>query len=118
MTAGLLPYGWSAQQYFFWLILDIGVAMIGCGLMTASQAGQAYIIDAFSQETVSSASSASQLLFSIFAFAFPLFAPKLNVVLGFGWGNTTLALLELCLGLAIPWMMWKYGKALRGRGRD
>ena len=117
MTAGLLLYGWSAQQHFFWLVLDIGVAMIGCGLMMASQAAQAYIIDAFSQETVSSASSASQILSSIFAFAFPLFAPKLYAVLGFGWGNTTLALLELCFGLAIPWVMWKYGKALREKGR-
>lgn len=73
-------------------------------------------MDAF-PEHVSSASSASQILTSIFAFALPLAAPKMYNVLGFGWGNTTLAAIELSFGLVVPSLVWKYGAVLRRRAR-
>lgn len=38
LAMGLLMYGWSAQVRSFWLVLDIGVALIGCGLLLISQA--------------------------------------------------------------------------------
>lgn len=116
MASGLLMYGWSAQARSFWLVLDIGVGMVGCGLLLVSQAVQAYTIDAF-PDHVNSASSASQLLSSIFAFAFPLFGPKLYDVLGFGWGNTLLGCMEICFGLLFPGLIWRFGATMRRKAR-
>lgn len=116
MASGLLMYGWSAQTRSFWFILDVGVGMVGCGLLLVSQAVQAYTIDAF-PDHVNSASSVSQLLSSIFAFAFPLFGPKLYSVLGFGWGNTLLGCMEISFGLLFPGLIWRFGANMRRKAR-
>jgi len=61
---------------------------------------QAYVIDAYHEHT-SSALAATQFLKSMTAFAFPLFAPRMYDVLGYGWGNSMLGFAGLGLGLGL-----------------
>lgn len=73
-------------------------------------------MDSYS-EYVASASAASQFLRSIFAFAFPLFAPALYARLGYGWGNSTLAFIMLAFGVPGPFLIWGVGARLRRIGK-
>lgn len=115
MPLGLLLYGWSAKKRLFWLVTDIGIGMFGCGYIVTAGAASAYITDAFLSHTAS-AGAASRFVSSTFAFAFPIFAPKLYSTLGYGWGNTTLACLSVVIGFPTPFLLWKYGGRLRARG--
>ncbi|KAK4540603.1 hypothetical protein LTR36_009033 [Oleoguttula mirabilis] len=116
IPAGLLWYGWAAQAHAHWAVVDAGVGVFGCGIILCTQAMQQYVMESY-QEHVASAAAASQFLRSIFAFCFPLFAPALYTSLGYGWGNTTLALLFLALGIPAPFVLWFLGAKLRARGK-
>ncbi|KAK4244587.1 major facilitator superfamily domain-containing protein [Corynascus novoguineensis] len=90
----------------------VGAAIFGCGIILNTQAMQAYVMDAYSTY-VASAAAASQFLRSVAGFAFPLFAPLMYHSLGYGWGNSLLAILSLALGLPAPLLLWKYGARIR-----
>lgn len=113
---GLFWYGWAAESRTFWLLPDIGIAIFSCGIIVGTQAMQAYVMDSF-LDYVASASAASQLLRSIAAFSFPLFAPKMYQSLGYGWGNSLLAFISIAIGVPAPVILWKYGATLRAKGK-
>jgi MFS family permease len=87
------------------------------GLQIAGMPTQAYIIDSY-PEHASSATAASQLLRSLMAFTFPLFAPTMYHALGYGWGNSLLALITLIFGVTAPLLLWWCGPRLRARARE
>lgn len=116
LPAGLLVYGWGAQQRLHWVVVDVGIGVFGCGNILATQAMQAYVMDAF-EGCTASASAASQFLRNVFAFAFPIFAPRMYERLGYGWGNTLLAGLFLALGVPGPAVLWVFGARIRGMGK-
>ncbi|KAI1392972.1 MFS general substrate transporter [Hypoxylon trugodes] len=113
---GLLFYGWTAERQLHWIVPDIGIAILGCGIINNTQSLQAYVMDAYSQY-VASASAASQFLRSIAGFAFPIFAPAMYQGLGYGWGNSVLALVFVVIGWPAPFLLWKYGATLRAMGK-
>jgi MFS family permease len=113
---GLLIYGWTAEIRAFWLLPDIGIVIFSCGIIVATQAMQAYVMDSY-LEYVASASAASQFLRSLAGFAFPLFAPKMYENLGYGWGNSLLAFVFLTIGVPAPVILWRYGAKLRMKGK-
>lgn len=115
--AGLLLYGWAAQTHRHWIIVDIGMFITTFGLQITGMPTQAYIIDSY-PEHASSATAASQLLRSLMAFTFPLFAPAMYHALGFGWGNSLLALITLVFGVPAPLLLWWCGPRLRARARE
>jgi MFS family permease len=112
--AGLLIYGWAAQSHTHWIVVDIGMFIMTFGLQVAGMPIQAYIIDAY-PDHASSATGASQFLRSLSAFTFPLFAPTMYRALGYGWGNSVLALFALLVGVPAPLILWRYGAKLRAR---
>ncbi|KAF4540706.1 MFS multidrug transporter [Lasiodiplodia theobromae] len=116
LLAGLVVYGWGAQRGLHWAVVDVGIAVFGCGNILATQAMQAYVMDAF-EGCTASASAASQFLRNVFAFAFPIFAPRMYERLGYGWGNTLLAGLFLALGVPGPAVLWVFGARIRGMGK-
>jgi hypothetical protein len=85
-------------------------------MQISSQALQAYVIDSYPDHT-SSAAAAGQFVRSMTAFSFPLFAPKMYSSLGYGWGNSLLALTSIVIGLPAPILLWKYGYKLRLRAQ-
>ena len=115
MPAGLLWYGWAAQSHVAWPVVDVGAGIFGCGVILSTQAMQQYVMESF-REHVASATAASQFLRSIFAFCFPIFAPALYGTLGYGWGNTTIALVFLALAIPSPFVLWFWGAKLRAKG--
>lgn len=115
--AGLLLYGWAAQTNRHWIVVDIGIFITTFGLQIAGMPTQAYIIDSY-PEHASSATAASQLLRSLMAFTFPLFAPAMYHALGYGWGNSLLALITLVFGVPAPLLLWWFGPRLRARARE
>lgn len=116
LPAGLLWFGWAAEARSSWVLVDAGGAVFGCGIILSTQAMQQYVIEAYA-EHVASASAASQFLRSIFAFCFPLFAPALYRNLGYGWGNTTLALVFAVLSVPGPLILWFWGAQIRALGK-
>ncbi|KAI1414126.1 MFS general substrate transporter [Hypoxylon sp. FL1857] len=114
---GLFIYGWTAERHTHWIVPDIGIAILGCGIINNTQSLQAYVMDAY-REYVASASAASQFLRSITGFAFPIFAPAMYQALGYGWGNSVLALTFVVIGWPAPFLLWKYGATLRAMGKD
>lgn len=113
---GLFLYGWSTERDPHWIVPDIGIAIFGCGIILNTQALQAYVMDAF-REYIASASAASQFLRSIAGFAFPIFAPAMYHRLGYGWGNSLLALTFIVLGWPAPFLLWRFGATLRAKGK-
>ena len=117
ISAGLFWYGWTAQARAFWLLPDVGIAMFSCGIILGTQAMQQYVMDAF-PEYVASAQAASQLPRNIAGFAFPLFAPAMYRRLGYGWGNSLLAITFIAIAAPAPLILWKYGAKLRLKGNQ
>lgn len=114
---GLILYGWAAQAHRHWIVVDIGMFITTFGLQIAGMPTQAYIIDSY-PEHASSATAASQLLRSLMAFTFPLFAPAMYRALGYGWGNSLLALITLIFGVPAPLLLWWRGPQLRARALE
>ncbi|KAI0966662.1 major facilitator superfamily domain-containing protein [Xylaria arbuscula] len=111
---GLFIYGWTAQYRVHWIAVDIGIFINLFGAQFTSIALSAYVIDAYPEHT-SSAIAATQFLKSLTAFLFPLFTPSLYRVLGYGWGNSTIAFASLAIALPAPFVIWRYGARLRQR---
>ena len=117
IPAGLFWYGWSAEKHVFWLVPDIGVGVLACGLMSSSMSIDGYVIDAY-PEHVASANAAASFLSSVFGFVFPLFAPKVYGSLGYGWGNSVLGFIAIFLGIIGPAGLWTFGARLRAKSKS
>ena len=116
LPAGLLLTGWSVQYRVFWLVPDIGIALIGAGTILSFQSIQSYVIDAFTLHAASALAAVSCLR-SFAGFGFPLFAPKLWDGLGYGVGGTVLAAVAVVIGCPAPWLFWRYGERIREGSR-
>ncbi|RYP69979.1 hypothetical protein DL771_005770 [Monosporascus sp. 5C6A] len=114
---GMLLYGWAAQNLLHWAVVDIGVVLMMFGMQLGSMAITAYVIDSYPDHT-SSAMAATQFANSLTAFCFPLFAPRMYEVLGYGWANTSMALGGLLLGIPPPLLLYIYGPRLRAKARS
>ncbi|KAL2371819.1 hypothetical protein RJ035_002834 [Blastomyces gilchristii] len=112
----LFWYGWTAETKQKWIVVDVAIAMFNFGVIMSTHSQQQYVMEAY-RGYVASASAASQFLRSIFAFAFPLFAPALFARLGYGWGHSVLAFIFLGLGIPSPFILWKFGAKLRAKGK-
>jgi hypothetical protein len=97
------------------LLIQIGIAIFGCGYIVAGYAAQTYVVDAFLDCTASTG-AASQFPRNMFAFGFPVFAPSMFKNLGYGMGNTVLAVISIVVGLPLACILWIYGKKLRDWG--
>ncbi|RYO79106.1 hypothetical protein DL766_005860 [Monosporascus sp. MC13-8B] len=113
---GMLLYGWAAENLLHWAVVDVGVAVVMFGIQLGDMGVTAYIIDSYPDHT-SSAMAATQFARSLTVFCFPLFAPRMYEVLGYGWANTSMALCGLLLGIPPPLLLYIYGPKLRTKAR-
>ena len=97
LPIGLLLFGWAAEKQVHWIVTDIGLAFIGAGTVLNFQTIQTYVIDAFTLHSAS-ALAAVTLLRSLAGFGFPLFAPAMYDALGYGKGDTILAVFAIVVG--------------------
>ena len=56
LPAGLLITGWTARASVPWIVPDIGIVLVGAGMILNFQSIQIYIIDAFTLHAASGAS--------------------------------------------------------------
>ncbi|KAM0232910.1 hypothetical protein ACHAPO_007368 [Fusarium lateritium] len=111
---GFVVYGWCAEYRVHWAWVDVAMCITMFGMQLAGMPLQAYLMDSYPDHT-SSAIAAQQFPRSLAAFLFPLFTPQMYSALGYGWGNSALAFVELTLAIAAPIMLLKYGARLRAR---
>ncbi|KAI0483314.1 major facilitator superfamily domain-containing protein [Xylariaceae sp. FL0804] len=122
VPVGLLIYGWTAEYKTHWIGPNIGASLIGLGSIVGFQCLQGYLVDAYARYAASAVGAAT-VLRSLAGFGFPLFAPALYSPvsspggggLGYGWGNSLLALVGALVGLPGPLLLWRYGEVLRRR---
>jgi len=113
LPAGLILYGWTAQYKVYWLVPDIGLFLVGAGILAPLIAIQHYILDCYSKRGfAASAMAGMNVLRFLAGFGFPLFADSLFNELGLGWGNAVLALVALVIG-GLSVSLWKLGPVLR-----
>ncbi|TGJ85088.1 hypothetical protein E0Z10_g3701 [Xylaria hypoxylon] len=114
MPVGLIVYGWTAEYKTHWIFPNIGAFIFSTATIISFQCLQTFLVDTYTRYAAS-AVSAGTVFRSLAGFGFPLFAPSLYDRLGYGWGNTLLALLGVVLGFPGPFLLWKYGERLRKR---
>ncbi|CAL1710554.1 unnamed protein product [Somion occarium] len=116
LPIGLFISGWTARADIHWIATDIGIALVGAGMILNFQSIQTYVIDAF---TLHAASALAAVAFfrSLCGFGFPLFAPSMYNTLGYGKGNTILAVVSIVIGCPAPWIFWKYGERIRNSSK-
>ncbi|KAF4998416.1 hypothetical protein FDECE_11790 [Fusarium decemcellulare] len=114
---GVLMYGWTAQSHTHWTVVDLGVFIMLFGMQLDDLPLIGYIIDVYGEHT-SSAMGAQQFFKSLAAFLFPLFAPAMYDKLGYGKGNSILAVCGLAIALPLPLFVWKFGPRLRAKARS
>ncbi|KAG5734269.1 hypothetical protein E4T56_gene20574 [Termitomyces sp. T112] len=112
LPIGMFITGWAAQNKVHWIVTDIGIALVGGGMILLFQSIQTYVVDTFTLHAASALAAVSCLR-SFAGFGFPLFAPAMYNSLGYGKGNTILACVAIVLGCPAPWLFWKYGKKIR-----
>ncbi|KAN0062201.1 hypothetical protein ACQY0O_005381 [Thecaphora frezii] len=85
LPAGLLVYGWSAEERVHWFVPNLGAAIFATGLMGSFVVCQGYLVDVMPLYAASTL-AAAVFMRSLGGFGFPLFAPVLYDKLGQGWG--------------------------------
>jgi len=113
---GLLITGWTVQAHTHWIAPDIGIALVGVGVILSFQCIQTYIVDAFTLHAASAMAAASCLR-SLAGCGFPLFAPVMYSALGFGKGDTILAVVAIVIGCPAPFVFWRFGERIRNASR-
>lgn len=116
VPVGLVIYGWAAQKRTHWIVPNIGTAIFAAGNQMVFQCCQTYIVDAYTR-FAASAIAATTVLRSLGGFAFPLFAQAMYNALGYGWGNSILALAGVVIGFPMPVLLWFYGAELRKKSQ-
>jgi MFS family permease len=112
LPVGLIIYGWTAEYKTHWIFPNIGAFLFSVGTIIGYQCLQGFLVDSYSR-FAASAVGAATFFRSLAGFGFPLFAPSLYDRLGYGWGNTLLALLAVVIGWPGPYLLWTYGETLR-----
>ncbi|KAK2040827.1 MFS general substrate transporter [Colletotrichum somersetense] len=116
VPAGLLIYGWTAQNHTHWIAPNIGAVIFSGGVIVGFQCIQGYLVDTYTKYAASAVAAAT-VLRSLAGFGFPLFAPSMYHKLGYGWGNSVLALMGVAIGWPGPLLLWKYGPVLRKKSQ-
>lgn len=102
-------FQWTANANLHWVFPNIGVLIFAFGIVNGLQIINLYTVDCFTNVSAS-AVSAITVTRSVAGFLLPLPVPILYERLGYGWGNTTLAIIGIGLGFPTPFILWWYGK--------
>ena len=82
--AGLVIFGWTAQEQTHWIIPLLGRAIFGCGTQIAYISMQVYIIDTF-ERYAASALAAISVSRGILGCILTVLGFKIYVALDYGW---------------------------------
>lgn len=114
IAIGFVWYGWSAEKQTHWIVPILGTLIIGFGSLFVMLITQIYLVDVFDAAAAASALSAVLITRTIAGAFLPFCGTPLYSRLGYGWGNSLLALILVVL-YPIPLILYSYGKKLRDR---
>lgn len=112
----LILFGWTAYYRQPWIAPDIGLVLMGIAVVGTILQVQMYMADLMGIYAAS-AISATLALRSLFAFVFCLISDPLFDRLGINWGVSLLALISAVFGIPSPFLLYRYGPALRRRSK-
>ena len=115
LPVGLFWYGWSLQYHTHWIVPIIGSSFIAVGILYTYLPVQMYLVDTFTLFSAS-ATGACSIIRSLCSALIPLGANPLYDNLGYGWGNSLLALIALGF-VPIAVLLMKYGERIRTNPR-
>lgn len=111
---GLFWYAWAAQHDGHWAAVVASGIPFGFGAFSLFLSTITYLVDTYRAGFAASALAANGILRYTFGAVFPLFTVQMYTRLGVHWAGSIFAFLSLLL-LPIPWILFKYGKALRAK---
>ena len=111
IAIGYIWYGWSSRSQLHWMVPIVGSGILGMGNILFILPVVGYLVDAFTIYAAS-AIAASTVLRSIGGALLPLAGPIMYEKLGFGWGNTLLAILVFMFTPALI-MIYRHGEYIR-----
>ncbi|KAK8061996.1 Major facilitator superfamily domain- general substrate transporter [Apiospora phragmitis] len=113
VTGGMLVYAWAAWATVHWMVITVGLTLVGAGTTAVLISIANYLIDAYS-EYAASALAAVGLAENLAVAFLPLASSVLYTDLGFQWASTLLGLVSAVLA-AMPFVVIRWGKEIRDR---
>ncbi|KAI1324962.1 MFS multidrug transporter-like protein [Xylariaceae sp. FL0255] len=115
VPVALFWFAWTARLESIHPLVPIAAGIpFGWGVVTLFLGGITYLLDTYGALYGASAVAANGLLRYAFGAAFPLFTVQMYERLGIGWATSLLGFIGVGL-LPIPFVLYKYGPALRVR---
>ncbi|KAJ3509552.1 hypothetical protein NM208_g15653 [Fusarium decemcellulare] len=113
VPAGMFWFAWTSYKSVHWMSPVAAGVPFGLGMTLIFHSIFNYLIDAYSVYAAS-VLAANTVLRSLFGAAFPLFTRQMYENLGTQWASTVPAFLSLAC-LPMPFILYKYGPAIRKR---
>ncbi|KAI1305014.1 major facilitator superfamily domain-containing protein [Xylaria venustula] len=113
VTGGMFVYAWAAYSTVHWIVITIGLGLVGLGTTSVIISNANYLIDAYSKYAAS-ALAAVGLVENLSIAFLPLTSTALYTRLGFHWASTLLGLLSVAL-VATPFIVIRWGREIRTR---
>ena len=115
LPLGFLLYGWTLEYHVQYIVPLIGTTMAGFSLLLANIAPETYVVDVYKVHGASAI--AGGVFFRATCGAFlPLIGPPLYQHIGYGWGNSVLALIGAVFVPPLILLMM-YGDWFRSKDR-
>ncbi|SMR43160.1 unnamed protein product [Zymoseptoria tritici ST99CH_1E4] len=112
IACGQSGYGWSLHYVWHWIVPVAATGVTGLGIIFAFQAVQGYLVEAYTSYAAS-ALAVSVAVRCVFGLTVPLAGPRMYEELGYGWGNTVLALIALMM-VPASMLLQRFGPRIRG----
>ena len=115
LPLAFLMYGWSLVSHVHYIVPLIGTCAAGFSLTLSALPAETYVVDVYEIHSAS-AIAAGVILRAIAGAFLPLIGSPLYQSIGFGWGNSVLALMAAVFVPPLALLM-RYGDWFRSRER-
>jgi len=114
LPIALFWFAWTARSDVSWASPVIAAIPFAWGNLSIFIGAASYLIDAYMATNAASAMAANGLVRYVLGAVFPLFTLQMYQKLGVHWATSLLGFIAVAL-MPIPWVLFKFGKALRSR---
>ena len=116
LPIGLFWFAWSARSDVSWASPVVSAVPFAWGNLSVFIGSATYLIDAYLALNAASAMAANGFLRYVLGAVFPLFTLQMYRGMGINWATSLLGFVCTAL-LPVPWIIFKYGKAIRARSK-
>jgi hypothetical protein len=107
-------FAWTAKRDVSWASPVVAAIPFAWGNLSIFLSAANYLIDTYQALNGASALAANGLLRYTLGAVFPLFTLQMYRGLGIGRATSLLGFVTVAL-MPVPWVLFKYGKEIRGR---